>query len=548
MLYNGGMKKLPASIAQELIQLKQNTLEKLALPAGSLDDIFSLFMQSQAENLRLREELTLMRMRLFGKRSEKQATNEEDPQMRMFDEAEHAAATATPEALQADAEQESALPEGHAVDTEQPNAEPAKPARGKRKPLPAELPRVEIEYSLPEHDLQCDCGCQKHVIREEVSEQLEIIPQRVQVIRHVRKVYGCKSCEKAPETAAKPPQFIEKIMATPSMLSMLLTTKFVDGIPLHRFERVMQRHGLKIPRQTLARWVIESSRQLQPLYNLMQDQLLQSPYIHCDETRVQVLKEPDRSPDNQSWMWVMRSGQPERPILLYEYSSTRNQSVPLRLLEGYQGYLMTDDYAGYNAIAKQPGIERLGCWAHARRRFVDAQKVQPKGKTGRADVALNLIGQLYGVEKHHKTASPEERYQARQEQSLPILHKLKTWLDDTLLHATSQNKLGVALGYLASNWSKLVRYTEAGYLPIDNNAVEGDIRHFAVGRKNWLFSDTPAGADSSAIIYSLMQTAMANGKEPYAWMRYVMEQLPTCQSAEQIEQLLPWNCEPPIYR
>lgn len=136
----------------------------------------------------------------------------------------------------------------------------------------------------------------------------------------------------------------------------------------------------------------------------------------------------------------------------------------------------------------------------------------------------------------------------RQEQSLPILHKLKTWLDETLLHATAKNKLGVALGYLASNWSKLVRYTEAGYLPIDNNPVEGDIRHFAVGRKNWLFSDTPAGAHSSAIIYSLMQTAMANGKEPYAWMRYVMEQLPTCESAEQIEQLLPWNCEPPIYR
>ena len=247
-------------------------------------------------------------------------------------------------------------------------------------------------------------------------------------------------------------------------------------------------------------------------------------------------------------MWVVRSGRPERPILLYEYSSTRNQSVPLRLLEGYQGYLMTDDYVGYNAIAKQSGIERLGCWAHARRKFVDAQKVQPKGKTGRADVALNLIGQLYGVEKHHKSASTEERYHARQEQSLPILHKLKTWLDETLLHATAKNKLGVALGYLASNWSKLVRYTEAGYLPIDNNPVEGDIRHFAVGRKNWLFSDTPAGAHSSAIIYSLMQTTMANGKEPYAWMRYVMEQLPTCESAEQIEQLLPWNCEPPIYR
>lgn len=204
------MKKLPESISQEIDLLKQNTLEKFSLSVGSLDDVFSLLMQSQAEVLRLKEELTLMRIHLFGKRSEKQATSEDDPQMRMLDEAEQAWATATDEEQQADAEHESVLSE---TSVDQPKT-PA--ARGKRKPLPAELPRVEVVHALPEHEQRCECGCQKHVIGEETSEQLEIIPQRVQVIRHIRKVYGCKACETAPKTAAKPAQFIEKSMATPS--------------------------------------------------------------------------------------------------------------------------------------------------------------------------------------------------------------------------------------------------------------------------------------------------------------------------------------------
>ncbi|HGT3364540.1 TPA: IS66 family transposase, partial [Pseudomonas aeruginosa] len=416
--------------------------------------------------------------------------------------------------------------------------------RGKRKPLPVELPRVDIVHELPEHELTCPCGCRKQAIGEETSEQLDIIPMQVRVIRHIRKTYACKACETAPVTADKPAQLIEKSMASPSVLAMLLTTKYADGIPLYRFEKMLSRHGLDISRQTLARWVIQCGEQLQPLLNLMRDQLLGYPVLHCDETRLQVLHEPGRDPTAQSWMWVQAGGPPQQPVVLFDYSTSRAQEVPLRLLAGFSGYLMTDDYAGYNAVAVQDGIERLGCWAHARRRFIDAQKVQPKGKVGRADMTLNLINKLYGIERDHQDSSDLERHAARQQRSLPILGQLKAWLDKTQPQVSAQNALGKAVNYLASNWSKLVRYVEGGHLPIDNNRAENAIRPFVIGRKNWLFSDTPKGARASAQIYSLIETAKANGQEPYAWLRHVLERLPTASSVEDYDALLPWNCPP----
>lgn len=348
-------------------------------------------------------------------------------------------------------------------------------------------------------------------------------------------------------TADKPAQLIEKSMASPSVLAMLLTTKYADGLPLHRFEKVLKRHGVEIPRQTLARWVMQCGDHLQPLVNLLRDRLLESPVIHCDETRLQVLKEPDRDPGSQSWMWVQTGGPPAHPVVLFDYTSSRAQDVPQRLLEGYRGYLMTDDYAGYNAIAAQEGVERLGCWAHARRKFIDAQKAQPKGKTGRADMALSMINKLYGVERDCKDLDDTGRLHARQHQSLPVLEKLKIWLDKAHPQITPQSALGKAVGYLASNWSKLTRYTEGGHLPIDNNPAERAIRPFVIGRKNWQFSDTPRGAHASALIYSLIETAKANGQEPYAWLRHVLERLPLATSAEDYEALLPWRCSQVAY-
>ena len=475
----------------------------------------------------LREQVALLTQRLFGRKSE-QTADPDSPQQDMFNEVEDLT-EAEPEAPAAEAEEEVVA---------------LVKRRGKRKPLPAELPRVEVIHELPEHELTCACGCRKQVIGEETSEQLDIIPMQIRVIKHIRKTYACKGCETAPVTADKPAQLIEKSLASPSVLAMLLSTKYVDGTPLYRFEKVLHRHGIDIPRQTLARWVIQCTAHLQPLLNLMRDQLLEHPVLHCDETRVQVLKEPGREPSSQSWMWVQTGGPPDRPLILFDYTTSRAQDVPLRLLAGYRGYLMTDDYAGYNAVAAQAGVERLACWAHARRKFIEAQKVQPKGKTGRADMALNLINKLYGIERDFKEASAENRHQGRQQHSLPILAQLHSWLEKTQPQVTAQNALGKAVNYLASNWSRLERYVEAGHLPIDNNRAENAIRPFVIGRKNWLFSDTPKGATASAQIYSLIETAKANGQEPYAYLRHILERLPQATSVEGYEALLPWNCKP----
>jgi len=228
-------------------------------------------------------------------------------------------------------------------------------------------------------------------------------------------------------------------------------------------------------------------------------------------------------------------------LLVAHYDTSRSGQVPLRLLEGWRGYLMTDGYDGYNALARTEGVEHLACWAHARRGFVEAAKVQAKGKRGRADQAIEQIGQLYRIEREVRQATDADRYAARQARSLPVLQALRQWLDKALPAVAPQTALGRALAYLDKYWSRLCRYTERGDLPLDNNRCEGAIRPFVVGRKNWLFSDTPAGAHASALIYSLVQTAKANGLEPYTWLRRVMRQLPTARTAEDYDALLPWN-------
>jgi hypothetical protein len=317
--------------------------------------------------------------------------------------------------------------------------------------------------------------------------------------------------------------------------------KFVDGLPLARFEYVLDRHGVPVPRQTLARWVIGVGKMLQPLHNLMRDTLFDGPFIHADETVVQVLKEPDKKPTSKSYMWVQTGGPPDKPVVIYDYDPSRSGEVPVRLLNGYRGYLMTDGYDGYNALAKAQGIEHMTCWAHVRRYFVDAVRVQPKGKRGHADEAVALIGKLYGIERDYKDATDKERQLARQQYSVPVLAALHAWMDRILPGVTPTSALGSALSYMSDYWPRLTRYTERGDLPIDNNRCENAIRPFVIGRKNWLFSDTPAGAHASAVIYSLMQTAKANGIEPYTWLRRVMRELPAAKTVEDVEALLPWN-------
>ncbi len=488
-----------------------------------------LNLNSKDQHIALLEEyIRLQRQRLFGVSSEKAPGQAE-----LFDEAE----------LLGD---EDAAPEAEAVPSQNPQTgHSSKKTRG-RKPLPAELPRIRIEHDLSAAEKNCPCGSQRTFIGEVTSEQLDIIPAKIQVLVHVRKKYACKTCEEGVKTAPLPPQPIPKSNASAGLLAHVVTAKYQDALPLYRQEQILKRSGIALGRNTLANWMIKCGTLVQPLLNLFNDQLLTGGIIHCDETPVQVLKEDQRSPQSKSYMWVRVSGLPDKKIILFDYAPSRSGQIANQLLDDFSGYLQTDDYAGYHALGKQAAITHLGCWAHARRKFVDAQKVasiKGKTKTGKADIALNMIGQLYGIERRIKDELPGVRQAVRQQESQVILDQLRRWLDKTLHHVLPKGALGKALGYLDKNWDKLTIYTQDGRLSIDNNRAENVIRPFVIGRKNWLFSDTDRGAKASAALYSLIETAKANQLEPYTYLQHIFKDLPTAQSLEDIEALLPWNLD-----
>ena len=485
----------------------------------------------EARILEIYEQLRLARRRMFGPSSESHAG-----QGWLFDEAE-ALVESAPEA-----DDTATLPPPATEPSGQTPVDAGKKkARGKRKPLPIELPRIDVIHDVPEAERICTCGTPMVEIGQDVSEQLDIVPMQVRVLRHIRKRYGCPKGDQAPVSARAPAQVLPKSNASNDLLAMLLVTKYVDGLPLARFEYVLARAGVLVPRQTLARWVIGTARALQPIANLMRDVLLGHDVIHMDETPVQVLKEPSRAASSKSQMWVQRGGPPGKPVILFEYDPSRAQAVPLRLLEGWKGHLMADALESYGAISFTEGVTRLGCWVHARRRFVDAGKVLPEGKRGRTHEALALIGKLYAIEKEARELSDAERLARRQSQSRAVIDELRRWLDQVLPTVPPTSVLGGALGYLHRQWPRLTRYLARGDLPIDNNPAENAIRPFVVGRKAWLFSDTQAGARASALIYSLVETAKANNVEPYLWLRHVLRALPTATTVEHFEALLPWN-------
>lgn len=497
------------------------------LPLPDLPDdpeqLKGIILQLSTRVSALEEYIRLERLRRFAAKSEKVSG-----QYELFNEAE--LCDAAEEAL---AEQDAAR--------ESPSAQRRKPGR---KPLPAELPRICIEHDLADEDKYCPCGCALSAIGEVTSEQLDIVPAQIRVLVNVRKQYACRQCDSTLKTAALPAQPIPKSNASPGLLAHIAVAKYQDALPLYRLEAILGRSGVELPRNTLALWMIRAGELIQPLINLLNDTLLSYPILHCDETRVQVLKEDGKPATSHSYMWVRVGGPPTQPIRLFHYADSRSGAVAAELLAGYRGYLHTDDYAGYNGVAA-PGIIRLGCWAHARRKFVEAQKAAagPKGRAGKADLAISLIGKLYAVERRIQHLDPDTRHRLRQSDSVPLLQTLRDWLDNTLHTTLPKGLLGKALAYLDKNWSRLTVYVEDGRLSIDNNLAENAIRPFVVGRKNWLFSASVAGAKASANLYSLIETAKANGLEPYVYLRHVFARLPRAASVEDMEALLPWKVD-----
>jgi transposase len=494
-----------------------------------LQIILDLQEQHECQISVLMEEIRLLRHRIFGIKSEKVPFGSTKEQLPLFD-----------------------MPEPEELEPEPVEISPHTRRKSGRKPLPDDLPRVTIVHDLADEDKVCACSDVLHRIGEEVMEQLDIIPAQVRVLRHIRPKYACRRCEgledDGPSVKIAPPvpQIIPKSIASPGLLAHVLTGKFVDHLPFYRQEKMFRRLGVDLGRATMCNWAMQAATACEPLLNLLKDEVLDSKVIGIDETTVQVLKEPGRPPTSKSYMWLFRRGDPERPVLIYHYAPTRSGDVAKDFLGDYQGTVQTDGYPGYDFLDQRKGVRHVGCMAHARRKFKDVINAQgKKHKSGSADEAMAYIRKLYKLEHmaREQKMSPEQIHAIRQEQAKPILDDFHVWLLKRTDRTLPKSLLGKAITYALNQWQRLIGYLEDGVTPIDNNLVENAVRPFVVGRKNWLFSGTPEGAEASASLYSLIETAKANGLEPYSYLRFVFQHIPLATRLEDYEAMLPWNLD-----
>lgn len=403
----------------------------------------------------------------------------------------------------------------------------------KRQPLPRELPRVEFRYEPA--STACTCGCQLKRIREDVSEKLDYEPGTFSVQRHVRGVWACPRCEQMTQEPM-PAHVIDKGLPATGLLAQILISKFVDHMPLYRQENAFQRSGVLVPRSTMAHWVGRCGLELQPLVDALRDCLLKRDILHADETPVRTL-DPGSGKTHRSYLWAYATGKfdPLKAVV-YDFQDNRQGKNAARFLEGWHGKLLVDDYSGYKQVFTQ-GITEIGCMAHARRKFYDQFK---DNKSTVAEQALKMIGELYAIERDTLTLDAHARQQARQERAKPLLDKLHEWMLAQRLRVLDGTGIAKALDYSLKRWAALVRYVDDGWLAIDNNHLEQQIRPVAVGRANWLFMGSVRAGQRAAAIMSLVNSAKLNGLNPHAYLRDVLERLPT-HPANRIEDLLPHN-------
>lgn len=429
--------------------------------------------------------------------------------------------------------------------------------RPRRAPIPADLPRVDVLHDLPAEQQFCPHdGSALKRIGEDVSEQLDIIPAKIQVLRHVRAKYACPCCDRHIALAERAPQILPKSLASEGLAAYVVTCKYIDGMPLNRICKAISRIGVDISRQTMAGWVIAVAQPVDRIVQRMSVLLNACATQQMDETRVQVLREPGKTAQSQSYMWVRTGGQENgTPIRLFHYAPTRSGDVPIELLDGFTGYLQTDGYAGYEAVHAKNGLTPVFCMAHCRRYYADALKAMginlknlpaaPPVKAKRLLKAMRFIQKLYAIERRIRDLPPDERLRIRQAEAVPILDDFKAWVIATQPKITPGSALGEALAYTAKHWDGLARYAEDGRLEIDTNRTENAIRPFVVGRRAWTFCASQAGARASATLYSLIESAKANGHEPYAYLRHIFTQVAGLKRHASIDHLLPWNVSIP---
>ena len=418
-----------------------------------------------------------------------------------------------------------------------------------RKPLSENLTRKEKIIDISESEKTCACGAILNRIGEETSERLQIMPPEIYVEKIVRPKYACPCCEGADDEerptvrmAPVEPTIIPRGIATPSVLSTIFTQKFEMHLPYYRQEKQLAQIGAKISRQDMSNWQQQVYIKLNPLLVLLKDIVRSGPVMQMDETEVQVMGEDGRNDKQKSRMWLARGGPPGKTVIWYEYHPTRAAYHAKEFLEGYRGYLQTDGYNGYDtAVKDMPEIIQVGCFAHARRRFFEASKASKKPQS--AEEGIKHIRKLYELENNLRSQNLNENIflEKRKTIATEILSEFREWLLKRQIELLPSSLLGEAVGYMLNQWDKLVAYLESPYLTPDNNACENAIRPFVIGRKNWLFCQSPRGAKSSCAMYSLIETSKQNGLIPFRYLMALFEKVPLASSLEDWEKLLPWN-------
>lgn len=508
------IKKLPKSIEEleKIIFFQQQEIQK------QRQEIISY----KEQYVRLLEEFKLEKSRRYGSSSEKNSH-----QMDLFDEA----------GIQLIGELKDQLDDTIDIEGYKRKKHPV------RKPIPNDLPREVIIHDIAEHEKICSCGEYLVCIGKEISEQIKYIPAQLSVVQHVRPKYACRPCQETVKIASMPLLLLPKSLATPELVASTIIAKYCAHIPLYRQQNIWDRLGIDMPRSSLCGWLLKVAELCKPLVRLLRQNIIAYDYVQADETTVQVLDEVGRSNKTKSYIWCYRGGGSSQSSIIYEYQETRTGYHAAEFLTGFAGYLQSDAYSGYNFADKDNRIIRVGCMAHARRKFADIIKIAKNN--GLAHEAIKFFKLLYKIEKDARESNltPDKRFALRKEKSEKIFTLFKEWLDHHLTKTPVQSKIGTAIQYTLTNWELLRNFLKDGRIEIDNNLLENAIRPFAIGRKNWIFMGSPSGAKAGAIFYSLIETCKVNNIEPYKYFCMMLHRLRKCVTDDDYRRLLPQSIQ-----
>ena len=503
-------------------------------------NLLSKVSQLSTLTAKLEEQVSLLQLLHFGTKSEKM-TSEDKKTASLFNEAEDAAF-----------KQQNEEEEEKVTETCEVKSHPRRTVKkAGRTPIDESVPREVKEYDIDEEDKTCACGTALTCIGEDVTERLKLYPIKVTALQERKKKYVCRNCEglesedeKGVHTAEGPKHLIPGSVADESLIAWSIAEKFEYALPFYRQSKRFGQIGAPIPRATLSNLSIKASEYCEPIYTLLKENILKSPVINADETRVQVLGEPGRKNQSKSWMWVFMGGEPDKKSVIFQYKTGRSHEIPYDFLSGYSGWLQTDDYEAYHTAVRKLKTEQdvkinhVLCWAHARRRFYQYWE---SSKDKDAKKIIELIKQLFELEDLRSKFSEKGFVKQRRNRAGPIFDSLKQLLMDCYPQTPPSLSFGRAISYTLDNWEQLVTYVDHPYLTPSNNAAERAIRPFVIGRKNWLFSGSPKGAKGSAILYSLVESAKLHGLSAFEYLHYIFRKIPYCQSSEDYAALLPFN-------